>query len=124
MINERNNRQGVRLGCGSFWEKSNASLVSSIRMNLLRACVFDGTNTTCAISGSYSGLGSGGAYQSQLVSGNGPSPLSAISTPASSNQFTFSLSQGSISFTLTPTGGKPIPFYDLHRNFFYAMSAT
>lgn len=89
------------------------------------SCVFDGTNTTCTISGSYTGLGSGGTYQSQLVyAGNGPSPLSAITTPASSNQFTFSLSQGSISFTLTPTGGKPIPFYDYTENFFFTTAAT
>jgi uncharacterized protein (TIGR03437 family) len=89
------------------------------------ACVFDGTNTTCTLSGSYTGLGSGGAYQSQLVyAGNGPSPLSAITTPPSSNLFSFSLSQGSLSFTLTPTGGKPIPFYDFTENYFYTTAAT
>jgi uncharacterized protein (TIGR03437 family) len=88
-------------------------------------CVFDGTNTTCTLSGSYTGLGSGGAYQFQLVyAGNGPSPLSAITTPSTSNFFSFSLSQGSFSFTLTPTGGKAIPFYDFTESFFYTTSAT
>jgi len=80
----------------------------------LGACTYDGTNTTCILSGPYTGLGNGGTYQFQLVyPGNGASPLSAITSPPTSNLFTLSLSVGSFSFSLKPVDGSAIQFYDL-----------
>lgn len=90
----------------------------------LGACTYDGTNTTCVLSGPYTGLGNGGVYQFKLVyPGNGPSPLSAITSPATSNLFTLSLTAGSFSSTLTPTGGSAIQFYDLNFSMVYSPSA-
>lgn len=86
-------------------------------------CAFDGTNTTCTLSGPYTGLGNGGTYQFQLVyPGNGPSPLSAVTTPVSSNFFTFSLAAGSFSSALIPNGGSAIPFYDPTMQFLYSSN--
>jgi uncharacterized protein (TIGR03437 family) len=91
----------------------------------LGACSYDGNNTTCVLSGPYTGLGNGGTYQFQLVyPGNGPSPLSAITSPPASNLFTLSLTAGTFSFTLTPAGGSAIRFYDLSGSVFYDATAT
>jgi uncharacterized protein (TIGR03437 family) len=90
----------------------------------LGTCTYDGANTTCVLSGTYTGLGNGGVYQFKLVyPGNGPSPLSAITSPPTSNLFTLSLTAGSFSFTLTPTGGSAVPFYDLNFNLLYNSAA-
>src|ERR1700761_431844 len=54
----------------------------------LGTCNYDGHNTTCVLSGPYTGLGSGGTWAYTLVyPGNGQSPLSAITTPATSDLF-------------------------------------
>ncbi len=88
-------------------------------------CNFDGKNTTCILSGPYTGLGNGGTWQWQLVyPGNGLSPLSAITTPSTSNLFSLGLTAGSISFSLIPAGGSPIPFYDLNGSLLYTAAAT
>ncbi len=92
----------------------------------LGTCTYDGQNTTCILSGPYTGIGSGGTWQMKLVyPGNGLSPLSAITTPATSNLFTFALtSAGSLTFYLTPTGGSPVQFYDQTENIFYNPGTT
>ncbi len=83
-------------------------------------CAYDGKNTTCTVSGPYTGLGSGGTYLLQLIyPGNGLSPLSAITSPPTSNLYSFSLTAGSLTSYLTPTGGSPIEFYDLSYSLFY-----
>ncbi len=84
-------------------------------------CNYDGTNTTCILSGTYTGLGNGGAYQFKLVyPSNGPSPLTAITNPPSSNFFAASLSAGTFTVTLTPTGGSPVQIFDPNFNWVYS----
>ncbi|HWC98823.1 MAG TPA: hypothetical protein VG456_18815 [Candidatus Sulfopaludibacter sp.] len=102
----------------------NASGSGTARMTL-GSCTYDGTNTTCVLSGPYTGLGNGGVYKFTAVyPGNGPSPLSAITTPPSSDSFTLSVTAGSFAFTLTPTDGKETQFYDLSGFIRYGASAT
>ena len=77
------------------------------------SCVFDGTNTTCTLSGSYSGLGPGGSYAFVIsYAGNGAFPLIAIFPPGS-NQFSFQAISNYSSFVinLTPSSGPVISFY-------------
>ena len=86
------------------------------------SCTFDGTNTTCVLSGPYTGLGPGGTYSFTVsYSGNGRFPLNAITNPGS-NQF-FAQSTGNLNFviTLTPSTGSPINFYSFANfNFTYS----
>jgi uncharacterized protein (TIGR03437 family) len=85
------------------------------------SCSFDGTTTTCVVSGSYTGLGNGGAYAFTLAyGGNGPSPLTTTANPPGSDTVSFNLSAGSFTFTLTPTGGSPVNFYDLYFGLFFS----
>src|SRR5579864_1724921 len=51
-------------------------------------CTFDGTNTTCTLSGPYTGFGLGGTY-SFVISypGNGTFPLNAVSQTPGSDLF-------------------------------------
>ena len=89
------------------------------------SCVFDGNNTTCTVSGSYTGLGDGGTYSFVLVyPGNGASPLGAVASPPGSNLVYYTLDAGSIAFTITPNGGAPVRFYDLTNALFFDSSAT
>jgi uncharacterized protein (TIGR03437 family) len=91
----------------------------------LGTCTYDGQNTTCILSGPYTGLGSGGTYQMKLVyPGNGPSPLTAVTTPVTSNQFSYTLSAGGLTYSLMPTGGSLIPFYDAPIFITYTASVT
>ncbi|MEI9812991.1 MAG: hypothetical protein WDO18_10130 [Acidobacteriota bacterium] len=76
-------------------------------------CAFDGSTTTCSLTGTYTGLGSGGTYNlSVSYAGNGEFPLLAISTLTDPNRFT---ALATVNFdyvgTLTPTNGTPINFY-------------
>jgi uncharacterized protein (TIGR03437 family) len=87
------------------------------------SCVYDGSNTTCTVSGTYTGLGSGGTYSFVLdYAGNGASPLSAVASPPGSNLVYYSLSAGSFVFTITPNGGSPVRFYDLTEALFFDPS--
>ena len=77
------------------------------------SCPFDGTNTTCTLSGSYTGLGPGGTYAFVFAyPGNGPFPLIAV-FPVGSNFFSFQTVANYTSFVinLTPNTGAPISFY-------------
>lgn len=88
-------------------------------------CTYNGTTTTCVLSGPYTGIGSGGTWQFTLTyPGNGPSPLTAVTAPASNNLFYFNLSAGSVTFTLTPAGGNTVQFYDPTESFLYSASAV
>ncbi len=85
------------------------------------ACSFDGTNTICTVSGPYTGIGDGGTYSFVVTyPGNGPSPVTAVASPPGTDFVNFSLSAGSFVFTLTPTGGAPVQFFDLNFGLFYS----
>ena len=89
------------------------------------ACSFDGTNTTCTVSGPYTGLGNGGTYSFVVTyPGNGQTPLVAVASPPGSDLVIFTLSAGSIEFTLTPTGGAAVRFYDLNSTMLFFSPAT
>lgn len=85
------------------------------------ACVFDGANTTCTVSGPYTGLKDAGTYSFTLVyPGNGPSPLGAVASPPRSDTVFFSLTAGTFTATLTPVNGSPVRFYDLTFSVFFS----
>jgi uncharacterized protein (TIGR03437 family) len=87
------------------------------------SCVYDGKQTTCTVSGPYTGLGQGGTYSFLLVyPGNGASPLSAVSSPPGNDLVYYSLTAGSFTFTITPNGGAPVRFYDLTSRLFFDPS--
>jgi len=89
-------------------------------------CNYDGTNTTCTISGPYNGFGSGGTYSFVIVyAGNGAFPLDAVSQSPGSNLFQY-LAVGnlaSFTITLTPTSGPAINFYSF-ANFSFTFSGA
>jgi uncharacterized protein (TIGR03437 family) len=88
------------------------------------ACNFNGTTTTCTVSGTYTGLGNGGTYQFVLqYGGNGPTPLSAISTTPGGDLVTFKLTAGTLTAQIIPSGGSPIQFYDLTFQVFFSASS-
>ncbi len=77
------------------------------------SCTFDGTTTTCTLSGSYTGLGPGGNYAFVIsYAGNGAFPLIAV-FPAGSNLFHFQSvgNYSAFAINLTPSTGPPISFY-------------
>jgi uncharacterized protein (TIGR03437 family) len=77
------------------------------------SCVFDGTNTNCTVSGPFSGIGSGGTFNFVLTyPGNGPSPLTAISSTPGGDLVFFNLSSGSFKMTLAENNGPTVSFYD------------
>lgn len=95
---------------------TNASGAGTTRISW-GSCAFDGTTTTCTVSGPYTGLGNGGTYTFLLVyPGNGPSPLNSIASPPGSDQVIFNLTAGSLGFTLKPNGGDLVNFYNLRFN--------
>jgi uncharacterized protein (TIGR03437 family) len=82
-------------------------------------CSFDGTNTNCTLSGSFTGLGPGGTYDFVLsYPGNGPSPLTAITAPGS-NYFTFHLTSGGFTYTFNESNGTSLSFHNLDASYFY-----
>ena len=89
------------------------------------SCVYDGTNTTCTLSGPFTGLGKGGTYNFIVTyPGNGTFPLNAV-TNAGSDQF-FAQATGSLSFliTLVENGGPTTNFYSFANFSFVFSSAT
>src|ERR1700733_1680103 len=68
------------------------------------SCAFDGTDTTCTLSGAYTGLGAGGNYSFVITyAGNGPFPLNAVSqSPGSDLFFAEATNNFSFAITLTP----------------------
>lgn len=76
-------------------------------------CAFDGANTNCTLSGTYTGFGSGGTYMFVLsYPGQGAFPLIAVSQAPGSNLFTFQAqSQYSLVITLAENNGPTLSFY-------------
>jgi uncharacterized protein (TIGR03437 family) len=82
-------------------------------------CSFDGTNTNCTLSGSFTGLGPGGTYDFVLsYPGNGPSPLTAITAPGS-DLFTFHLTSGGFTYTFNESNGTSLSFHNVDASYFY-----
>jgi uncharacterized protein (TIGR03437 family) len=74
------------------------------------ACSYDGTKTTCILSGPFTGLGPGGNYVYTLTyPGNGASPLDAITAPGS-DLFSISLSAGSLTFVFNESNGTSVSY--------------
>ncbi|MGP0071730.1 MAG: hypothetical protein ACLPWF_07335 [Bryobacteraceae bacterium] len=75
------------------------------------ACSYDGTKTTCTLSGPFTGLGPGGTYVYTLTyPGNGPSPLDAITAPGS-DLFSISLASGSLTFVFNESNGTSVSYH-------------
>lgn len=75
-------------------------------------CTYDGTNTTCTVSGPFTGIGSGGTYSFVLkYPGNGQSPLEGVSQTPGSNYVTFTFTgAGSFTNSFTLTNGPTFSF--------------
>lgn len=87
-------------------------------------CAFDGTDTNCTLSGSFTGLGPGGTYDFVLsYAGNGPSPLTAVTAPGS-DLFTLALTSGSLTFTFNESNGTSLSFHKLDYSIFYVPNFT
>ena len=81
-------------------------------------CVFDGTNTKCTVSATFTGLGGGGTISTVLTyAGNGPSPLTATSITPGGDLITFGLSSGSLNVTLVTNTGGTLTYYSTAPNF-------
>lgn len=87
-------------------------------------CSFDGTNTNCTLSGSFTGLGPGGTWDLSLTyPGNGPSPATAITAPGS-NLFSLSLSSGRVTWVFQESNGTTVTFYFLTGSIFFIADQT
>lgn len=88
------------------------------------ACNYDGSTTSCVVSGAYTGLG-GGTYQFLLkYPGNGVSPLQTVASPPGSNNIYFNLLAGSLTFSITTNTGSTFAFQPLSFNLVYDSTAT
>jgi uncharacterized protein (TIGR03437 family) len=89
------------------------------------SCAYDGTNTTCTLSGPYTGLGKGGIYSFVITyPGNGAFPLIAV-TPPGSNLFTYqAIANSSLVITLAESGGPTVSFYSFANFEFLYSGAT
>ena len=91
-------------------------------------CVYDGTNTKCSLTATYTGVGGGGTISMVLAyKGNGISPFTANSISPGSNYVTFGLtagSSGTISVSLTENTGATVAFLSNNFTFFYNSSAS
>ena len=101
---------------------TNSSGAGTSRISSFGACNYDGSRTTCTVSGAYTGLG-GGTYQLVLnYPGNGVSPLTTVASPIGSDTVYFALSAGSLISTITPNGGSTLQIYDLNFSIFFSGS--
>lgn len=84
-------------------------------------CSYDGTKTSCVLSGPFTGLGPGGTWVYTLTyPGNGPSPLEAITAPGS-ELFTLSFtSAGGLSFVFNESNGTSVS-YNQSGSLFYVQ---
>jgi uncharacterized protein (TIGR03437 family) len=74
----------------------------------LGACVFDGTNTVCTLSGPFTGFEGGGTFSWVLsYPGNGPSTFTAA--VGSSGGISASVTKGTIVLNLTGASGTVVP---------------
>jgi uncharacterized protein (TIGR03437 family) len=85
------------------------------------SCVYDGTTTTCSLSGPFTGFGGGGTYNFVVsYAGSGAFPLIAVFPQGSNQFFAQALSNFSFVVTLTENNGAIIPFYSFANfNFVY-----
>ena len=75
------------------------------------SCVYDGTNTKCTLSATYTGVGGGGTVTALLTyQGNGPSPLTGTSIGPGNDAGVFGLSSGSFVVSLTENTGATVTF--------------
>jgi uncharacterized protein (TIGR03437 family) len=92
-------------------------------------CSYNGTETTCTLSGPFTGFGPGGTgsgtWDFQLIyPGNGPSPVT-VSTPPGSNLFTLlPLSAGTVHFVFNESDGTSITFPYLTGDIYWVPSLT
>jgi len=95
------------------------------------SCAFDGTNTTCTVSGPYTyagtaaALGTSGTYSFVIsYAGKGAFPLNAVSQTPGGNFFSYAATGNYNNFviTLTPTSGTPVNFYSFANFAFYYSS--
>jgi uncharacterized protein (TIGR03437 family) len=87
-------------------------------------CSYNGTDTICTVSGAFTGLGPGGTYDFVLsYPGSGPSPLTAITEAPGSNEVTFSLSSGSLTYTFNESNGTSLSFHSLDYSFIFVPGA-
>jgi uncharacterized protein (TIGR03437 family) len=95
------------------------------------SCAFDGTNTNCTLSGSYTNssatatLGASGTYSFVITyAGKGTFPLNAVSTTPGGNMFTASATSNfSLVITLTPANLPAVNFYSFYNfNFVFIAS--
>jgi uncharacterized protein (TIGR03437 family) len=87
------------------------------------ACAFDGTNTSCTLSGAYTGFGGGGNYSFVITyPGNGVFPLNAITNPGSDLFTAQATSNFSLTITLVENNGPTVLFYSF-ANFNFLFSA-
>jgi uncharacterized protein (TIGR03437 family) len=88
------------------------------------SCVYDGANTKCTLSATYTGVGGGGTVTALLTyQGNGPSPLTAISNSPGDDQIHFGLSSGSFVVSLTENTGATVTFLS-QAIFFHYINQT
>ncbi len=82
------------------------------------ACSFDGTNTQCILTGSYTGINNGGTYTFTMTyPGNGPFPVIAVTQPGS-NLFSGQVNSNyTLLITLAQTGGPTVSFYSQYFTF-------
>jgi uncharacterized protein (TIGR03437 family) len=85
------------------------------------SCSFDGTNTSCTLSGPFTGLGPGGTWDLALTyPGNGPSPVTAITAPGS-DFYTVTWSSGSVTWVFNESNGTTVTFYYLTGSIFFVQ---
>ena len=87
------------------------------------ACTYDGSLTTCTVSGPYTGIADGGTYNFVLkYPGNGISPLTSVASPPGSDLVFFNLSAGSFETYLSPKSGGTVNFYDPTFSVFFGQT--
>jgi uncharacterized protein (TIGR03437 family) len=106
----------------------NASGLGQAKMSW-GSCVYDGTTTTCTLSGTYTGFaggGTGGGTYSFVVSypGNGAFPLLAVFPTGSDLFYAQALSNYTFSVTLTENNGPTVTFYSFANFNFLFGSPT
>jgi uncharacterized protein (TIGR03437 family) len=93
------------------------------------ACSYNGTTTSCTLSGPYTGFGSSGNGTYSFVvsyAGNGTFPLNAVSqTPGSDLFYAQATANFNLVITLTPSNGAtPVILYSFANFNFYYSGAT
>jgi len=75
------------------------------------SCAYDGSNTKCTLSATYTGVAGGGTVTALLTyPGNGASPLTGTSISPGSDEVIFGLSSGSFVVSLTESTGATVTF--------------